>query len=817
MVTNYLKIAWRNILKRPGYSFINIAGLGTGIAVCILIVLFIRHELSYDDFHPGGDRIFRVVVDRKYPGRSTSYSNIPQSYATAVQSECPEVKSVVRIFEFLGGTSVQFKYEDKRFEEKKVLFVDSTFFDVFQHAQIEGDLKTSLSQPNTMVLTESTAKKYFGSVSNAIGKMILPEGNEPQPLKVTAVCADWPELSHFEFDILRSTAGNQGFRNENYVNFAAHTYLKLTEKSDYKKVESRFPDIIRKYAAGNIATAFAMPFEEFFAAGNGYRYYLQPLKKIHLVSQMEGELKPNGSLKAVYVFGLIAVIILLLAIINFVNLSTARSGERAREVGIRKSYGSEKQGLVLQFLLESVVISISALFFAAILAYFLIPYFNQFSNASLSFSSLADPSNLILFASLTLITGLIAGLYPAFVLSSFQPITVLKGRFHSTTRGLILRNGLVVFQFAISVILIICTLIVNQQMNFMTGNSLGYNKEQTIVVKRTDVLGDRSKTFKNELSALPVVHSVTGASAFPGDNNYFGISWRMPGAAEPMTGRGIITDEKYQSCFDLELMEGRYFSNEYSTDSLSLVLNEAAVKELGLKNPVGTFLTSEEPFLNAPNGEKYKYQIIGVVKDYNYQSLHQPIVPLVFTNAARFNDISFQTAVKLKQGNLNQAIKEIEKKWSQFVTDRKMEYEFLDQTIARQYDAELKTQRIFTFFAGLAIFIACIGLFGLAAYACQLRMRELSVRKVLGASTSGLITLLSKNFIKLIVLALIIAFPVAWYLMDRWLQDFNYRVSIGWQSFALAAGISLTIAIVTLSFQTVKASLSNPIKSLRME
>lgn len=817
MFSNNLKVAWRNLLKRPGFSFINIAGLGTGLAVCMLIVLFIRNELSYDDFHADADNIYRIVVDRKYPGRSTSYSNIPQSYAAAVKAECPEVASATRLFDFLGGTSIQYKYEEKRFEEKRVLFVDSTFFEVFNHTALAGDLKLSLHQPNTIVMNESTAKKYFGSVSNAMGKLIIPEGNDSRPLKVSAVCADWPELSHFEFDILQTTTGNEGFRNENYVNFAAHTYIKISKGADYKKIESKFEDIIRKYAAGNIATAFAMPFDQFFAAGNGYRYYLQPLKKIHLISQLEAELKPNGSLQAVYIFGLIAVIILILAIINFVNLSTARSGERAREVGIRKTYGSEKKGLISQFLMESVVISICSLLFAVFLAYFLIPYFNQFSNAKLSFQSLFFFSNFTLFTSLTLITGLIAGLYPAFVLSSFQPITVLKGRFNSTIQGLMLRNGLVIFQFAISVILIICTLIVNQQMNYMTGNTLGYNKEQTIVIKRTDVLGERSRTFKNELAAMPSVQSVSGASAFPGDNNYFGISWRLPGAPEPMTGRGIITDEKYQSCFELDLKEGRYFSNEFGTDSLALVLNEAAVRELGLKNPLGTTLHCEEPFLNAPNGDKYPYQIIGVIKDYNYQSLHQPIVPLVFTSASKFNDISFQTAVKLKKGNLSQSIHEIEKKWSQFVTQRRMEYEFLDQTISRQYDAEVKTQRIFTFFAGLAIFIACIGLFGLAAYACQQRVKELSVRKVLGASTSGLITLLSKNFIKLIVIALFIAFPIAWFLMQRWLQDFTYRVQISWTNFALAAGLSLAIALFTLSFQTVKASLANPVKSLRSE
>lgn len=817
MIKNYFVIAWRNLLKRPGYSIINVAGLAIGIAVCMLIVLFIRNELSYDNFIGNGAHIYRLVVDRKYPGRSTSYSEIPQSYAAAVKAEFPEVKEVTRIFNFLGGAAIQYKYDERSFEEKKVLFVDSTFFSIFDHGFIAGDQKTALNQPHTMVMTETTAKKYFGSSENAIGKMIKPEGKNNDLLRVSGVCKDWPENSHVDFDILLTTAGNQGFRQENFVNFAAHTYLLINENIAPSKLEGKMPELIRKYAAGNIAKVFAMPFEEFSKAGNGYRYYLQPLDRIHLTSHLEQELKPNGSIQAVYVFGAIALIILLLAIINFVNLSTARSSERAREVGIRKTFGSEKNALIFQFLTESILISMFSLVLSIGLVYLLLPYFNQFSTGNLRFKNILVPGNLLLFSSLTLFTGLLAGLYPAFVLSSFRPIAVLKGKFANTGQGMSLRNGLVVFQFAISIILIICTLIVNQQMNYMTGNSLGYNKDLTIIIKRTDVLAEHTKAFKDELRSLPIVANVSSASAFPGDDNYFGLSWRVMGATHPMTGRGIFTDDQYLSAFNLQLKEGRYFSKEYGTDSLAVVLNESAVKELGLTPAIGATLTSDEEFLNGPNNQKYLYHVIGVVQDYNYQSLHLPITPLVFTSSAKFNDVTFSGAVKLRPGDINESLKAIEATWNQFVKDRPFAYEFLDQTIARQYESEVKTQKVFTFFSGLAIFIACIGLFGLAAYTCQQRMREISVRKVLGATSTGIVTLLSKNFIRLVLVASLVSFPIAWYLMHRWLQDFTYRIQISWVSFALAAGLSLSVALITLSFQTIKASLSNPVRILRSE
>jgi putative ABC transport system permease protein len=817
MFRNFLKIAVRNLLKRKGYTIINVLGLATGMAICVLIILFITDELSYDQSHQHADNIYRMVVKRQYPGRATSYSDIPQSYAYAVKQEFPEVQEAMRIFDFTGGV-FQLKYGDKSFEEKKVLAVDSNFFNVFSSQILAGNKNNALEKANSVVLNETTAKKYFGTVKEAMGKLLIPEGQNNAPLKVTAVVADWPENSHFQFDMLLTTAGNNNMSQLNYVNFAAHTYLLLNKNGSPKTIESKMPQVIEKYAAGDIEKRFEQSFKQFQSNGNGYTYYLQPLRKIHLTSNLEGELRPNGSIRSVYIFGVVAVFILLIACINFINLSTARSTERAKEGGIRKTFGSEKKSLINQFLIESTILSLLSMVVAIVLVYLLLPFFNQVSGKNLLLSVFLTPKNILIMLLVTIVTGLVAGLYPAFVLSSFKPIEVLKGKFKSNSYGLTLRNGLVVFQFAISVILIICTIIVNSQMNYMiSGNELGFNKNNTIIIERTDLLNEKTKAFKNELRSIPGVDNISSASAMPGQENYFGVSWQAEGNKEPMTGRGIITDDQYQRTLDLQMKEGRFFSADFPTDSLSIVLNEKAVAEMGLKHPIGTRLTSPDEFYNARDGKTYIYTVIGVLKDFHYQSLHQSITPLIFTNASRFNDQSGFAAVRIKSDNFKTSLGAIEQKWKSFVQDRPFHYSFLDKTVEAQYLAEQTMQKIFTFFSSLAIFIACIGLLGLAAYATQQRTREIGIRKVLGATTTNIVSMLSIHFLKLVLIASLIAFPLAWWAMHTWLQDFAYRISIGWWVFAIAGVSAVIIALGTISFQAIKAALANPIKSLRTE
>jgi putative ABC transport system permease protein len=820
MLRNFFKVAMRNLLKRKGYTAINILGLATGMAVCLLIVLYVQSELGYDRQHEKEKDIYRLVLDRRYPGRVTSYAIIPQSIGAAMKSEFPEVQESVRVFDFAGDAGNFFlKIGDKVFEEKRVYAVDSNFFRVFSAKVLKGDLATALMKPNSVVINETTAKKYFGSVDAAMDKTFEVDGNNNNNniFQITAVCADWPENSHFIFDLLLSTTGFQGTRGPNYVNFAACTYLLLNHGSSPTTLEAKFPIILKKYVAGDVEKRFGESMEQFEKEGNGYHYFLQPLRKIHLISDMEAELRPNGSMKAIYIFTVVAIFILALACINFVNLSTARSVERAREVGIRKTFGSERKSLIAQFLLESVFICIVSVVVAFGLIALLLPLFNQLSGKSLTVAFFFEPTNLLLIIAFSVLIGVMAGLYPAFILSSFKPILVLKGRFKSQKYGLALRNGLVVFQFAISVILIVSTLMVNRQMRYMLGEKIGFRKDHVIMVERTDLLGKQSMAFKTELAKISGVESVSGNTAMPGQQDFFGVSYGQLGSTEQVTGRGILVDDSYAKVLDLELKEGRFFSKDFSTDSLAVVLSEKAVEDLKLKNPIGARLTTPDRFLNAPNGNTYVYTVIGVVKDFHFQSLHQKIAPLFFNYSSRFGDVMPTTALRIRAANFTGALAAVEDTWKKFVKNRPFHYQFLDQTLARQYHSEQTTQKIFTIFSSLAIFIACIGLLGLAAYTTQQRTREIGVRKVLGATGANIFTMLSKDFLKLVLIASLIALPVAWWGMHRWLQTFEYKINIGWLVFVVASLAATLVALFTISFQAIKASVANPVNSLRTE
>jgi len=817
MLKNYLLVAIRNMLKRKSYTSLNILGLALGMGICLLIVIYILAESGYDSFVPDGERIYRVVVDRKYPDRSTAYSNIPQSYAAAMQQEFPEAQHVVRVFNFSNGTGLSLRYNNKVFEGMECYLADSSFFDVFSHPFIAGNPKTALLNHGSLVITESTARTFFGDPLQAIGKQLeVAEGNKDL-LEITGVISDWPAESHMKFDMLRTTAG-LGFASEtNYVNFGPHTYVKVREGTQAKAIEDKFPSIISKYAVTNIEQGFGISFAEFQKGGNGYHYYLQPLKDIYLNSHLEGELKANGSRQAIYVFSIIALVIFIIGCINFINLSTARSAERAKEVGLRKTFGSDRRFIIGQFLAESVLISLVSALLALIIALVMLNVFGQVTNRTFHPNDLLKPGILLVLLALSLVNGLLAGLYPAFILSSFKPIEVLKGRFKSGNAGLRLRNGLVVFQFGISIVLMVCTLVVNQQMQYMTGNNLGFNKELVLVLERADLLGDKTEAWRNEVKKITGVKEVSLSSALPGTNQYFGISWKRPESREPMTGRGMMADETYSETLGLELIQGRFFSKAFSTDTLSVILNEKAVSDLGLKNPVGSELVSSEEFINGPGGEIYRYKVVGVVSDFHYQSLHQPVHPLVISNLSKFGGIGNYCAIKIDGDNLPSNLAEIEEIWKKMVPEKTIQYKFLDQTIENQYRSEITTRRLFTLFSSLAIFVACIGLLGLAAYTTQVRTREIGIRKVLGASVTGIAQMLSRDFLKLVFIAILLAFPAAWYIMHNWLQDFTYRISIQPWVFIFAAIASVAIAMVTISFQTLKAALRNPVKTLQTE
>ncbi|MBA4850892.1 ABC transporter permease [Emticicia sp. BO119] len=810
MIRNYLKIAWRNLLKNKLQTLINITGLSIGMSSCILILMFVFDEMSYDKSWENGDRIYRMALERIYPGRATKYAIIPPSYAQSVRKELPEVEESVRIFDNGGGTLV--RHNNQVYEKNHVLFADSNFFKVFKLPLLFGNPDKALLAPNTIVLTESTAKRFFGT-TNAMGKYLeLVQGPK---LQVTGICADVPKNSHFQFDFLGSVKGNRFAEATNHISFAASTYLLLKPHTSPEQVQAKFPSIVEKYAAGEVQRNFGVSFKDYLKAGNGYFYFLQPLQNIHLESHLEAELGANGSKNLVYIFMVIAVFVLLIACINFMNLATARSTERAKEVGIRKTLGSTKSQLSIQFLTESVLLSVASLFVAILIVVLVLPFFNNLANKTLILDNFFTLKTIPLMLILSIAVGLMAGVYPAGVLSSFQPIQVLKGKFTSKKQGHALRNGLVVFQFSISIILIISTLIVYRQLNYIQNKELGYSKDFVIHLRGAGFLGDRTQVFKDEIQKIAGVEKVGGTSAEPGQENFFGISFRKGGEKETVTGKAMIADEGYLQTLNMETAEGRFFNKEFN-DSLSIILNQEAVKALGLKNPIGQKIFSPDNFVQG-DGPEVSYTIVGVVKDFHFSSLHQKITPLFIVNNRFFARTSNLIGVRINTPDFESVVSQLQKTWKKFLPEQPFNYAFLDADLAELYRNEKVSQQVFWIFSCLGILIACMGLLGLVSYIVQQRTKEIGIRKVLGATVPSIILLLSKDLLKLVLIALLVASPIAYYFMNSWLQDFAYKTEINWWVFVLAGVMAIIIAFVTISFQSIKAALMNPVKSLKTE
>ncbi|MFI5151871.1 MAG: ABC transporter permease [Chitinophagales bacterium] len=822
----------RNLLKRKGFTIINLLGLSSGMAICLLLVLYIQNELGYDNFHERGDQIYRLAMERKYPGRSAFRGGIPPGIGPAVKKEFPEVLESTRVG---GPMNLNLKVGpgDRNFREKNVFMVDSNFFSVFSGKFLQGDVKTALSKPGTVVLNESTAKRYFGSAEKAIGKQIFL--SESFSLTVAGICQDWPEKSHFLFNILWTSAntGMEGWNKPEYVYFGPHDYLLLNKNSSASALEAKLPLIVDKYVSSKVERLFGEPYDKFISEGNGYRYFLQPIKEIHLHSDLEDEFRPTSSIQTLRIFIAVAAFILFLACINFINLSTALSVERAREVGIRKTFGSYRSALVWQFLFESVLFSLVSMMFAILLAYLLTPLMNKISGNDLSLTYYFNPLRFTLVLVFSILVGIVAGLYPAFVISSFQPILVLKSRFKSNRRGILLRNGLVIFQFSISVILIICTIVINRQMQYVLGDRLGFRKENIIMVENLynlerrepgQAYTNKKQAFVDEISKMRGVEYVSACDLLPGsDDAAGGATWVAVENNNSRTDKTIQVDDNYAKLLGLELKEGRFFSREFTTDSFSIVLNETAVRDFGLKNPIGAKLISKEGMYNppvpgnAPPSEKgqYVFTVEGVVKDYHYQSLYKKIAPLVFVNSNKFN--GYTAGIRVQGGKLQSVISDLKKIWHQMDPKDDFMFSFLDQNLAAQYKTEQREQIIITVFSILAILIACIGLFGLATFATLQRTKEISIRKVLGAMPGNLVMILSRGFLSLVLIASLISLPLAWWAMHAWLQNFEYRSDLSWWIFFLAGSIAAMIAILTVSYQAIRAAFANPLKSLRTE
>jgi putative ABC transport system permease protein len=801
MFKNYLKTAFRSLLKNKGFTAINVLGLALGLATCLLIVFYVIDELSYDRFNTKSDLIYRVNTDIKYGGNTSSYAISPPPLAAALKN-FPEVEKAVRL---IASTGTVFKKGNENIIENQVAYADPGIFDVFTLPMVDGNPKNALTEVNTIVISERAALKYFNR-TNVVGQNLFL-GTENKNFKITGVIRNMPVQSHFYYDYFLSMPSLATSKDNNWNNFSFSTYILFKEGTDPKRFETKLNILTHQhFGLDNYA--------KMEKNGNYIRVNLTHLTDIHLMSNRQYELGTNSSITYVYIFSAIALFVLLIACINFMNLSTARSANRAREVGVRKVLGSSRKSLIAQFMSESIMVTLSATVIAVLAACALLPLFNQMSGKDLSitFQTLGWllPSLIII----VIVVGVLAGSYPAFYLSGFQPIQVLKGKLSTGFKGSNFRNFLVVLQFSISIFLIIGTLVIYNQLNYIQHKDLGFNRNQVLVVKHVEVL-ENAKTLKAEVEKIPGIENATLTGFLPTGSLKAPdavFTDKTPGAKNALFTEIWPVDNDYVNTMGMSLATGRNFSGVLASDSSSVIINATAARMLGYANaPLGKKLYSPEDH----NGKATtkEYTIIGVLKDFNFKSLRDNITPVVMKLADNNDALS----VRINAKDLTPFISKIERKWNSVSPNQHLEYSFMDEDFNNAYKFENRTGTIFLSFTVFAILIACLGLFGLAAYAAEQRNREIGIRKVLGASVAAITTLLSKDFIKLVLISIFIATPLAWWAMHQWLQGFAYRQNIQWWVIASAALGSVIIAFITISFQSIKAAVANPIESLRSE
>ncbi|GAA0560376.1 ABC transporter permease [Chitinophaga japonensis] len=806
MLNNYFKVAWRNLSKQKLYSSIKIGGFALGIAACLLIALDIRHELSYDLHYPQAARIYRAVIDWNMPNARNAY--FPAPFASALKNDLPEVEKAGRFLysELFGAGNSQVRRSDQAQNayEDGIIFADQELLDILQVPFIYGDPAHALSQPNTIVITKRKADKYFPH-ENPVGKTLIINDNKDKPYEIGGVIADFPVTSHLQCDFLLTLKGVELWPGEQTYWLANNyqTYFLLRPGTDVAKLRTKLSAIREKYLLTSAQQTNNAKIIEMFEKVS---FDVQALKDIHLKSEGINDGLSHGDIRLVWLFGAIAGFILIIACINFINLSTARSAGRAKEVGLRKTVGADRGSLIRQFLSESLLFSFLSFALGLLLAWLLLPYFNALSGKSLSL-----PWNAWWLAPLLIVAviavGLLAGLYPSLHLSSFQPIHVLKGNISQGNRRSRLRSVLVVFQFTTSIALIIGTFIIYRQMRYILDKKVGFEKEQVLLIQGTNTMGDRVPAFKKALLQVPGVKNATVSDYLPvagtkRDDNLFSEEGKT---AERSLVSGQIweVDHDYIKTMGMHIVTGRDFSMNMPTDSQSVIINQTMARQLGLKDPIGKRITNTNSF----------WTVIGVVEDFNFESLRENIRPLCLVIGRGSSIVS----VKVSTADMRGLIPSITAVWKDFSPHQPIRYTFLDQRFARMYTDVQRTGRIFSSFAVLAIIVACLGLLGLSAFIAEKRTKEIGVRKVLGASVSNVVVLLSKDFLKLVVIAMVIASPLAWYAMQLWLENFAYHINVEWWVFILAGSIAVTIALLTVSFQSVKAALMNPVQSLRTE
>ncbi|AYL99331.1 FtsX-like permease family protein [Mucilaginibacter celer] len=806
MLKNYIKTAWRNLKRNKIFSFINVFGLSVGLACCMLICAYVYSELNYDQYPAQAKQMYRVGLRSIENNGVSEYPMVDIAVAQGIKNMFPEVVETTRL---TGRGPVFIKYNDRQFKEEHVQIVDPNFLQLFSIPLIEGDNRTCLTDPAAMVITKAMALKYFGN-QPAVGKAVTIDG---KPYKVTGVIDKVPDNSHFHADAFLNLTPIAERTQQTWSNVGFFTYIVLSKNADAKKLEAAFPEMVRKFVVPEIAHDMGTGIAKASKFVNTFLFYLQPLSEIHLHSATKYELEAPGDIHYIYIFGAMAIFILILAGINFTNLSIASSARRSKEVGIRKVLGSEKGKLVSQFLTESVMLTLLALLLALGLVYLLLPLFNNVAQKNIGIEFFLDTTALIIEITAAFLVGVLAGIYPAFFLSSFQIISVLKGNSGAKVgERNFLRSGLIVVQFAVSTLLIIATIVVYQQLHYMQSKKLGYDKDQVLVVNDAYTLGRSVDAFKDQLLRNPQILNATISSSLPGKSGGMDGTQITAKEFDDKGGHADIhtniyhVDEGYVTTLGLQLVKGRNFYSSFPGDSMSVVVNEALVKGLGWgdANPVGKTIV---------RSARTHYNVVGVVKDFHYASAKQKIAPLMLL----YGHSTGTVILKIKTADIKSLIAGIKTEWDSFRPDAPFSYSFLDEQYASLYASELRTGKIITVFSCVALIIASLGLFGLTAFMIRLRVKEIGIRKVLGASTGSITVMLSKEFLKLIVIASVFSFPLTWFLMNKWLQDFAYRISIQWWVFLLAGVIALVVAAITISFQSVKAPLANPVKSLRSE
>lgn len=812
MFKNYLKIAWRNLTRNKSFSFINIFGLAAGLATCLLIMLYIVDENSYDKHHTDGERVFRIASTSQSSGKTETWAAVAAPVAAGLQASLPGIEQATRIMTFPDIATMMMKHNGKNgkkeFFENRGYYVDSSFFRVFSYDFIFGDAHTALDNPNSIVISEEFSTRFFGRTNPAGEAIVINTPFGEFNYTVTGVYSTNRFKSHIAANFLLSMRNNDMW---NWVqrqtswsgNNVFFTYIKLKPGADSRVFAKKMETVFKDHAGPEIKKA-----------GYSKTLFLQPLQTIYLHSALGNEIGTNGNITYLYILGSIGVFILLIACINFMNLSTARSQKRAREVGVRKVMGAEKKALVSQFLGESFLMCLIALALALLVTWIVLPYFNAFTQKQIQ--PFNNPGIIGWIAGLALLTGFFAGVYPAFYLSAFTPVTVLKGKIRNNFSATAIRKGLVVFQFTISICLILGAMVVWQQLQLFRNQEMGFNKDQKLVLPLQLGFKNSEKDYtllNNELLKIPGISAISSGSAYPGIANLNDMLFYPEGKTVndvvDVTLAGV--NNGFIETLGFTLLSGRSFSADFKADSTGIILNETAVKNLG-------YTTA-----NAPGKQiQYDYkghhlmQIIGVLKDFNFQSLHNEIKPIGFTSGLFSNKFGYAVA-NISGSDYARLVSAVQRSWTKLFPGTPFVYSFLDQDFQRNYEKEQHSSTIIVSFTIIAILIACLGLFGLAAFAAEQRTKEIGIRKVLGASVPDVMKLLSGEFIQLVLLAIIIASPVAWYGMNRWLQDFAYRVHISWWMFAGAGLLAVSIALVTVSFHAIRAAVANPVKALRTE